>query len=207
MGKLDASAGQKSSCPTDGVISRPAHAFLNIPYDQRYERLYVAFIAGLSALGLVPHATLELPGARRRLDRIADLIESCQYSFHDLSRVQTSGPAPRTPRFNMPFELGIAVERSRRRGSGHQWVVFEEQPHRLQRTLSDLNGTDPYIHFGDPDRLLVELSNALVRDFADPPLERLREIHAVVRRAAGATREDYGTLYGARPFRALVLAA
>jgi hypothetical protein len=155
---------------------------------------------------LTLHATLELPGARRRLDRIAELVERCQYSFHDLSRVQTSGPGPRLPRFNMPFELGIAVEQSRRSGGTHQWVVFEEQPHRLQRTLSDLNGTDPYIHLGDPDRVLIELSNALVR-LAEPSLERLRHVHAVVRRAARRTRDDYGTLYGARPFQELVLAA
>jgi hypothetical protein len=111
------------------------------------------------------------------------------------------------PRFNMPFELGIAVERSRRPDVTHQWVVFEEQPHRLQRTLSDLNGTDPYIHLGDPDRLLVELSNALVRHIAEPSLERLRHVHAVVRRAARRARREYGTLYGARPFKDLVVAA
>lgn len=34
--------------------------FLNIPYDQRYNSLYVAFIAGLCGLGLNPHTTLEL---------------------------------------------------------------------------------------------------------------------------------------------------
>ncbi len=84
----------------------------------------------------------------------------------------------------MPFELGLAVERSRQPGVVHQWVVFEEQPHRLQRTLSDLNGTDPHIHRGDPDRVLVELSNALVRDVADPSMERLRDAHADVQRAA-----------------------
>jgi hypothetical protein len=106
----------------------------------------------------------------------------------------------------MPFELGIAVEQSRRPGTTHQWVVFEEQPHRLSRTLSDLDGTDPYIHLGDPDRLLAELSNALVR-VSEPSLERLRDIHGAVQQAARSARRDYGTLYGARPFRSLVLAA
>jgi hypothetical protein len=185
-------------------MSRAAHAFLNIPYDDRYQLLYVAFVAGLSGFGLVPHATLELPGPQRRLDRIAQLIEHCQYSFHDLSRVQTSGPTPRVPRFNMPFELGLAVERGRRRK--HQWFVFEEEQHRLQRSLSDLNGTDPYIHHGDADQLLVQLSNALVRR-AQPPLARLRVIHEVVRRAARTIRHEYGTLYDARPFEELVVAA
>ena len=166
----------------------------------------MAFIAGISCHGLTPHATLELPGGRGRLDRIADLIGRCRYSFHDLSRVQTSGPAPRLPRFNMSFELGLAVAQSRQRGAAHEWVIFEEQPKRLPRTLSDLDGTDPYIHLGDPDRVLIELSNALVR-VAQPSLERLRDVHTAVRRAARRTRRDYGTLYGARPFRNLVLVA
>jgi hypothetical protein len=85
--------------------------------------------------------------------------------------------------------------------------VFEERRHRITRSLSDLNGTDPYIHWGDPDRLLVELSNALVRSSAEPPLPSLRKIHEVVRRATRVLKRDYGTLYAARPFKEVVLAA
>src|SRR3954471_20448968 len=72
-------------------------AFINIPYDQRYQDLYLAFIAGLTAFGLDPRATLEVPGGDRRLDRIFELITSCRYSFHDLSRVQLDGKHPRGP--------------------------------------------------------------------------------------------------------------
>lgn len=36
--------------------------FLNIPYDQAFEPLYLAYIAGLRAFRLVPRATLEIPG-------------------------------------------------------------------------------------------------------------------------------------------------
>src|SRR2546428_5356689 len=82
-----------------------AGAFLNVPYDDEYEHLYVALVAGLVAFGLNPRATLELPGPERRLSRILRLLKSCRYSFHDLSRVQLSHGAPR---FNMPFELGVA---------------------------------------------------------------------------------------------------
>lgn len=196
-----------SAPPGHTPIPQPTHAFLNVPYDPPYEPLYLAFIAGLAAYGLVPRATLEIPGAQRRLDRIAELITDCRYSFHDLSRTQTSGPAPRVPRFNMPFELGLAVQRSIQSPRRHQWFVFEERRHRITRSLSDLNGTDPYIHWGDPDRLLVELSNALVRSSAEPPLASLRKIHEVVRRAARVLKRDYGTLYAARPFKEVVLAA
>jgi hypothetical protein len=85
------------------------NAFLNIPYDDQYTNLYLAFIAGLCAFGLEPRAILEVATGERRLDRIFRLMTSCRYSFHDLSRVQLDRAAPRTPRFNMPFELGLLL--------------------------------------------------------------------------------------------------
>src|SRR2546423_3372145 len=125
-------------------------AFLNVPYDQGYENLYLAFIAGLCGFGLTPRATLEIPGSRRRLDRILSLIRRCRYSFHDMSRVQLDRRPPRTPRFNMPFELGLTVTIAKTRGRRHDWYVFEATPHRLGKSLSDLGGTDPYIHGNSP---------------------------------------------------------
>jgi len=83
--------------------------FLNCPFDSKYENLYLALIAGAAALGLKPRCVLEIPTTAARLTRLVDLISQCDYSIHDLSRVQLSGPAPRCPRFNMPFELGLAV--------------------------------------------------------------------------------------------------
>jgi len=71
--------------------------------------MYVAFVAGLSAFGLIPRATVEIPGRARRLDRIVGLLRRCRYSFDDLSRVGIDRGPPPTPRFNMPFELGLAV--------------------------------------------------------------------------------------------------
>src|SRR3954453_3919281 len=96
------------SRPTPARIE-PNSAFLNIPFDKEYESLYLAFIAGLSGFGLTPQTVLQIPGSHRRLDRLTKLISTCQYSFHDLSRVEPDHRRPRTPRFNMPFELGLAV--------------------------------------------------------------------------------------------------
>jgi len=87
----------------------PKTAFINVPYDNRFQDLYLAFIAGLTSFGWKPRATLEVPGGTRRLDRIFDLITSCQYSFHDLSRVQLDRKRPQAPRFNMRFELGLVL--------------------------------------------------------------------------------------------------
>ena len=87
----------------------PNACFLNIPYDQQFEKLYLAYIVGLTALGFVPRATLGVPKDERRLQRIFSLIQTCRYSVHDLSRIQLDRKTPRAPRFNMPFELGLAV--------------------------------------------------------------------------------------------------
>src|SRR5712691_2006499 len=143
--------------------ARRDSAFLNIPYDRQRQGSFLAYLAGLASFGLNTRATLELTGGERRLDRIYELIGSCRYSFHDLSRVQLDRRPPATPRFNMPFELGLVVGWQKAAPSGHIWFVFESVPHRLQKSLSDLNGTDPFIDSGTIDGVLREIRNALAR--------------------------------------------
>ena len=171
-----------SANPKRSDTKADSSVFLNIPYDSRFENLYLAYIAAVSAFGLVPRAAIEIPGGRRRLDRILDLIKSCRYSIHDLSRVQLCGAAPRTPRFNMPFELGLAVGWERTSGVRHHWFVCEERSYRLQRSLSDLNGTDPYIHECRIARLFGELCNAFVRSERQPTISQMRIIYSVLRK-------------------------
>ena len=182
--------------------------FLNVPFDQRYELLFLAFIAGLCGFGLVPRATVEIPTSERRLDRILKLIQGCQYSFHDLSRVQIDATKPRTPRFNMPFELGLAVALTKVGDKTHQWFVLEEVAFRLTKSLSDLNGTDPLIHHGDPDDVLKALSNALYRDAKSPTFIELKTIYQDLIEAASAFRaEGVRSVFETRAFKSLVLAA
>ncbi len=183
-------------------------AFLNIPYDRKFENLYLAFIAGLCGFGLIPHATLEIPGSQRRLDRIFELIDNCSYSFHDLSRVELDRHPPHSvPRFNMPFELGLVVAWAKGRQPGHQWFVFEAVAHRLKKSLSDLDGTDPYVHGGTPDGVLRQLSNALTRSRHRPTLVELRNIYHDLKKAAAITKKGGADLFAARSFADLVIAA
>jgi hypothetical protein len=85
----------------------PNAVFLNIPYDQGFRSLYLAYIVGLVHLGLEPRAALGLPGGAGRLGKILSEIQGCRCSIHDLSRVALDRTPPfATPRFNMPFELG-----------------------------------------------------------------------------------------------------
>ncbi len=183
-------------------------AFINIPYDRHYESLYLAFIAGLSGFGLVPRATVEIPSIDRRLDRIVKLIRDCRYSFHDLSRVQLDREKPSTPRFNMPFELGLAVDWARDTNRRHEWFVFESRAHRLEKSLSDLNGTDVQIHGGKAHGVLRGLMNALTRESHRPSFGELDAIYRTLREAALKTSlERGGSLFEARPFQDLAVLA
>lgn len=142
---------------------------MNIPYDEGFRRLYLAYIVGLTQLGLEPRATLGIPGGERRLDRILALIQSCRYSIHDLSRVQLDRAPPCTPRFNMPFELGLAVTWAKLSPKQHSWFVFEARARRVQKSLSDLDGSDPNIHDGTVEGVMREICNAFVRTRAARP--------------------------------------
>jgi hypothetical protein len=180
--------------------------FINIPYDEPFEPLYLAYITALSAMGFLPRATLGI-GGNRRLDRIASLIESCSYSIHDLSRVQLDRNAPRTPRFNMPFELGLAVAWTRA-NRHHKWLVFESVKRRLAKSMSDLDGTDPYIHDGTVRGVMREVCNAFVRP-NQPTVPQMMNMYRSLRRGVPKILNNAGTtsLFTARAFSDLCLAA
>jgi hypothetical protein len=188
----------------------PDEVFLNIPYDHRFERPFLAFISGISAFGLVPPATLEITSSTRRLDRILHLIRDCRYSIHDLSRVEIDGAAPRTPRFNMPFELGLSVAHQKAsKGKKHEWFVCESKNFRLTKSLSDLNGTDPFIHDGRIDGLFRELCNMFRRPDRQPSVQQMARIYRELRRNLPIVLRQTGspTPYRARVFKDLCVTA
>jgi len=181
--------------------------FLNIPYDPQFTRQYLAYIAAVSALSLVPKATLGIAG-NRRLDRIASLIETCAYSIHDLSRVQLDRNPPTTPRFNMPFELGLAVAWAQANPQ-HKWFVFESMRRRLNKSLSDLDGTDPYIHGGTVRGIMGEVCNAFVSPLKQPTVPQMMQMYRELRRDSGRILKNAGahSMFTARVFSDLCLAA
>ena len=149
----------------------PADVFLNIPYDKKFQNLCIAYICGISSFGFVPRTTLEIPGGSRRLDRIFKLVQSCRFSVHDLSRVELDKKPPATPRFNMPFELGLCVAWERIGKRKHTWFVYEGRNRRLAKSLSDLNGTDPHIHGEAVAGVFREICSAFVRPGRQPSIQ------------------------------------
>jgi hypothetical protein len=189
---------------------RTPEVFLNIPYDKKFERLFLAFISGTIALGMNPRATLEIANSTRRLERILDLIRQCEYSVHDLSRVEVDRAAPRTPRFNMPFELGLSVALDKSGARGERgWFVCESRNYRLAKSLSDLNGTDPFVHDGTIEGVFRELANMFGRPGKQPTVQQMRSIYRRLRGSVPAVLRQAGskTLYSASVFRALCVIA
>jgi hypothetical protein len=186
----------------------PDAVFLNIPYDPQFERLYLAYIVGLTILGFVPRATLGIPSGARRLERIFELIQRCRYSIHDLSRVQLDRKAPRTPRFNMPFELGIAVAWAAQNASRHAWFTCEADQYRPLKSISDLNGTDFHIHDGTVEGVMRELCNAFVHTRKRPTVPFMMGVYRRLRRRLPLIQETAGaaSLFEARVFDDMCIA-
>ena len=136
---------------------RPA-AFLNIPYDIEFEDLYLAYVVGLTQLGFDVQATLGVPN-QNRLETIISVIEQCEVSIHDLSRIELS---KNIPRFNMPLELGLALYRSHSSEGRHRVFVFEKRAYRAQKSTSDINGLDPRIHRYTVKGVMAGLRNSFV---------------------------------------------
>jgi hypothetical protein len=190
--------------------TRRDSAFLNIPYDSNYEEQFLAYIAGVAAFGLNPRATLELTSGERRLDRIFNLISACRYSFHDLSLVKLDRMPPATPRFNMPFELGLVVGWQKAAPTDHDWFVFEASRHRLQKSLSDLNGTDPFVYGSNADGILREIRNALARHGMQPTAQQMQTLFEALKeegRPSILRETRASSLFEARPFKELVVTA
>jgi hypothetical protein len=128
-------------------LTRPKRiqaVFLNIPYDQQFERLCLAYIVGLTQLGLKINATLAVPN-QGLLTRILSLVEESDFSIHDLSRTELSRGIPR---FNMSLELGLARCRSDSNPECHRVFVFEKKACRTLKSTSDINSIDAQIHNG-----------------------------------------------------------
>jgi hypothetical protein len=186
----------------------PNSVFLNIPYDDEFQDLYLAYIVGLHQLGFDPKIASGIPGGERRLDRILALIQTCRYSIHDLSRVELSAAQPATPRFNMPLELGLTITWAKLHPKRHTWFLWESTPRRLQKSMSDLDGTDPYIHRGTIQGVLSELRNAFLRDGA-PPVQKMTETYHLVESNLEGILADAASsnIYTASVFRELCFVA
>jgi hypothetical protein len=172
--------------------------FLNVPFDLDYSPLFLALIAGLTGLGRKPRCAVEVTDSGGdRLDRIVDLLTGCGASIHDLSWIALYGEM-QVPRFNIPFELGLACSMSR--GSDHRFFVFEAREHRLRASLSDLNGYDPQIHEGTQEGVLGRILDCFGSPSPSPTLDDLERITEQLTHAVAGLQRQYRRGHPFQPF-------
>jgi hypothetical protein len=87
--------------------------------------------------------------------------------------------------------------------SRQTWLVFESRRRRLQKSLSDLDGTDPNIHSATVEDIMRELCNAFVRRRGAVPSvpDMMKTYRRVVRQLDdGLVNAGANSLFEARAF-------
>ncbi len=131
--------------------------FINCPFDYDYLPLLRAACFAIMACGLRPRCALEFgDGGASRFGEIVKLMGSCGFAIHDISRVKLDKRS-KMPRFNMPLELGADFG-LRFAGSKDQkarkMMILDAEPHRYDKSLSDLSGNDIEVHGNDTRRII-----------------------------------------------------
>lgn len=132
--------------------------FLNCPFDKEYAPFFRAAVFTIHDCGFVVRCSWETSDASQvRIQKIYRQIAECKFGIHDLSRTQLDEHS-QLPRFNMPLEFGIFLG-AKFLASTEQnekvCLVFDEEPHRYQKYLSDIAGQDISSHKSEP-RLMVK---------------------------------------------------
>ena len=131
--------------------------FVNCPFDAPYKPVLDAILVTIHDCGFIARTALEATGsAEPRLDKIARIIHESKWSIHDISRVEVTPDNP-LPRFNMPFECGLALGLQRFGGArdrNRDFLILTSERDQDKRTLSDLAGQDAAHHGNEPDKAI-----------------------------------------------------
>lgn len=144
-----------------GVVQRPPFdlaVFVNCPFDEPFKPLLDAILFAIHDCGFAARTALEESGSgETRLDKLVRIVGECRFSIHDISRTEITQSSP-LPRFNMPFECGLAIGAMRYqrpvRGGSPDFLLMAAEDFQDKRTLSDLAGQDAAYHGNDADRAI-----------------------------------------------------
>ena len=129
------------------------NVFLNVPFDQRYRRLFDALVFAIHDCGFTARAALEVEDSgEARVEKILNIIAECKFGIHDISRAGLDRKT-RLPRFNMPLELGFFLG-AKRYGSAKdnekRCLVLDRDKFRYRNFCSDISGQDIRAHNDEP---------------------------------------------------------
>jgi hypothetical protein len=123
-----------------------------------------ALLFAIFDCGFVPRCALEVDDSSEvRFEKILRIIDDCRFGIHDISRIELD-PNTKTPRFNMPLELGVFLG-AKRFGEGRQknkrCLILDKERYRYQPFISDIAGHDIQSHHDEPEKLITIVRNWL----------------------------------------------
>ena len=152
--------------PARKANERSLDVFINCPFDDPYAPLFRAIVFTIFACGYRSRCALEdNDSGTLRFKKLKVMIQQCDFGIHDLSRTELARSTA-TPRFNMPFELGLflgAKNFGGRRQRQKRTLVLAERRERWAATISDLAGVDPVFHANDPVKAVQAVRDFLAR--------------------------------------------
>jgi len=175
-------AGTSDVVATATGPSFDQNVFVNCPFDAAYLPLLHVMLFAIHDLGFVARIAVEnSPTNESRLDKIVRLIKESRLSVHDLSRLP-SKPGD-LPRFNMPFECGLAfgVIRSSPEDEHRDMLFMTKVPYQDKRTTSDLAGFDGVAHHNRSAEL-IEAIRTFLRKHSTAPMRGEEAITARLNR-------------------------
>jgi hypothetical protein len=138
--------------------------FINCAFDAQFQPIFYAIVFAVVRSGFRARCALETEdGTENRFAKIQNIIEQCRFGIHDLSRTESDGDPP-LPRFNMPLELGLFIGAKRfgdRLQKRKSTLIFDTEPYRYQRFISDIAGQDIKAHRGEPARAIEAVATWL----------------------------------------------
>lgn len=172
--------------------------FINCPFDKAYRPLLNAMVFTVYDCGFIPRSALEAEDQPQRLERIVEIVGNSRLSIHDLSRAGVDRQS-RLARFNMPFELGLflgAEKYGRGKHSKKSFTLFDKEPYRYQKFISDLNGYDPKAHHLRLENVIRNvrhfLQNQRYVDFMIPGPEAITERYRRFKKALPELAREAG---------------
>lgn len=106
----------------------------------------------------------------------------------------------------MPFEAGLATALMLG-GTRHDRFILEAEAFRLQKSLSDLSGTDPVVHGETARGMLRAIEDLFRRRMGQPSPEHVVRLYSALNRIAWHMKRNREDLYQPSAFRVLVATA
>ncbi len=139
------------------------NVFINCPFDNDYKPIFEAIIFAIFDCGYIPRCAKEFDDSSQvRIDKTYNLIRDSKYGIHDISRIELN--PNKSPRFNMPLELGIFLG-AKRYGVKEQkkkiCLILDKVPYKYHESTSDISGQDIRPHKNQPNVAIKVIRNWL----------------------------------------------